>query len=357
MRTSRTVILLLVIITLTFTGCDLISKFLGGGDDDAFGPSYFFGMDAHDGILYISAPESHKVTTIAQGEDISPEDFPTFDLPHGLVYDPDTHEIWICDPNSGKIFQYGIQGAGDWRTEMENYSVGTQPVNVIIVPEFQVGEELEPRFKRLVVADREENAIFLSPFDTPTHNTGAFNNENGWTLQYLTDDSGGYIDMFYDETTYLLYVVSDEYFGFQTIDLASEDPPTSGQTYLFTGSSGITQEEIDYGCTGITMYDGKLYINTGGRVIRCNADGTEATVLCVLEGIYPDNEVMYVDIIIANDLKTDGFDEKSRLEEDPYYIYIPSGPVKSGEKIPAHLLRCSIDGGTIWSLEIGSDEI
>ena len=355
MRTSRTVILLLVIITLTFTGCDLISKFLGGGDDDAFGPSYFFGMDAHDGILYISAPESHKVTTIAQGEDISPEDFPTFDLPHGLVYDPDTDEIWICDLNTSSISRYGQEGLEDWRTLKQTLSVGTEPVNVIIVPEIQVGEEA-PRPKRLIVADRADDCIYICPFD----DAWSFA-QLGWDLPGMTDAADGYMDMYFDEATNLLYVVSDEFtnefFGFQTFDLASDDPPNSGQTYPFTSSEGITQQEIDYGCTGITMHDGKLYINTGSRIIRCNTDGSEATVLCVLDGIYPDNEVMYVDIIIANDLKTDGFDEKSRLEEDPYYIYIPSGPVKSGEKIPAHLLRCSIDGGTIWSLEIGSDDI
>ncbi len=332
--------LILSVLLLT-TGCNLFSS-LSGGDD---GPHYhhFYGMVEANDTLYISAFEADKVTTVAMGEDINPEDFHAFEYPHGLAYgggsSPDTN-IWVCDLNDQSIKSY-TGGSLDSTT-----MIGTEPVNMIFLPA-QDNRRSAGLPRRILVADRMENCLHILSFNND--GTTLSQNEIATKIDlssYMEESAVAYIDMYLEGD--LVYIVSNEFFGFLTIDIYDSDPVLTH--HPFTGTQSITEIGTDMGGMGIAVHDSLVYVNTGGRIIRSSPTGTDAEVLCSLSDLYPDNTGYYIDMVISDSVRNEGY--TPRFISPPTYIYVASGLFWDSPEVATHLVRCGLDGSNPMTLEL-----
>ena len=235
--------------------------------------------------------------------------FNVCEKPHGLATN-DGSSFWIANLNDGKVMKYGENS--------QVIEVGGQPVNMLITDD------------RFYIADREQDRILSYGYNSSTvSNVGRIEYDLSSFLD--AEIAVGYIDMFKDGDT--LYVASDEYNGFITIDLSEGN--ILGQTYSPTTS--------DYGATEIVVSGSDIYLNTGNRIIKW--DGSEwETIVSDLSGDSGYNySGKYVDLILSTTCYGGDDDSASK------YLYVAAGinPDKSEEGTLQHVIRYSFDG-TDW---------
>ncbi len=304
MKNWITIILITLATIIFFTSCPLVNSVLGQGSEKE---DFFYGMVEANNTIFLSSWLHDSIVNIG-GEVIES----VSEKPHGIAT-TDGLSFWVTDVNEQRVQNYG----GNEQT----ITVSGQPVNVLLTD------------NTLYIADREEDSILYYDYDNPS-GTVTLPSEKEYDLHsYLDEDTAiGYIDMFKEGNT--LYVASDEYDGYITIDL--DDGTTQSQPH--------SAQANDFGATGIVVDNTDVYINTGNRIRKY--DGTSWTNIAddVSADAGYEYSGKYIDLILSTTCY--GGDEPTGATN---YLYVAAGinPTTSEDETPHHIIRYHFDG-TQW---------